>query len=64
MHWMFDRGLISIDDELNLLVSSTGVPGEIGQMLNPSGRLRMPERPELRPHPGFLKFHRENVFKG
>jgi len=64
MHWMFDRGLISIDDELNLLVSSTGVPGEIGRMLNPSGRLRSPERPELRPHPSFLKFHRENVFKG
>ncbi len=64
MHWMFDRGLISIGDELNLMVSSAGVPEEIGRMLNPSGRLRMPERPELRPHPSFLKFHRDNVFKG
>ena len=64
MHWMFDRGLISISDDLTLLVASAGVPDAIGRMLNPSRRLRDPDRPELRPLPTFLKFHRENVFKG
>jgi putative restriction endonuclease len=60
MHWMFDRGLISIDDDLSILVARNRVPDTV----DPGGRLRGPERVDLRPHPHFLASHRREVFKG
>jgi putative restriction endonuclease len=64
VHWMFDRGLVSIDDDYSLLIANRGIPEGIGRMINSGRRLLTPERPELLPHPKFLRFHRENVFKG
>jgi putative restriction endonuclease len=64
VHWMFDRGLVSINDDYSLLVASGGVPDTIGRLLNPDRRLRLPQSAELRPHPQFLRYHRDNVFKG
>ena len=64
VHWMFDRGLLSIDDDFTILMAKDRVPDTIHRLANPDGRLRVPERPELRPHPQFLRFHRELVFKG
>jgi putative restriction endonuclease len=65
VHWMFDRGLLSVDDDYRLLVAKGRVPDTIERMMNPSGKLRLPTgRQELRPHPQFLRYHRENVFKG
>jgi putative restriction endonuclease len=64
MHWMFDRGLISIDDDLSILVARNGVPDTVARLINPGGRLRGPERVDLRPHPHFLAYHRREVFKG
>lgn len=64
VHWMFDRGLLSLDDDFTILMAKDRVPDTIGRLTNPGGKLRLPERPELRPHPQFLLFHRETVFKG
>jgi putative restriction endonuclease len=65
VHWMFDRGLLSVDDDYSLLVAKGRVPDTIERLLNPSGKLNLPSmRQELRPHPQFLRFHRETVFKG
>jgi putative restriction endonuclease len=64
VHWMFDRGLISINDDYSLLVATIGVPDTIGRLLNASRRLQLPRIPEMQPHPQFLRYHRENVFKG
>ena len=64
VHWMFDRGLISIDDDFTILTAPDRVPDTIGRMINPDRRLRLPPAPELHPHSQFLCFHRENVFKG
>ena len=64
VHWMFDRGLISIDDDFTILTAPDRVPDTIGRMINPDSRLRLPPTPELHPHSQFLCFHRENVFKG
>jgi putative restriction endonuclease len=64
IHWMFDRGLISVADDQRLLVSTSHMPEAARRLLPPDGRVEMPARPELRPHPSFLQFHRENVFKG
>jgi putative restriction endonuclease len=64
VHWMFDRGLLSLDDDYTILLAKDRVPGPVHTLVNPDGRLKLPVRPEFRPHPQFLRFHRETVFKG
>ncbi len=63
IHWMFDRGLVSIDDDYSLLVARDKIPDTIDRMLNADRRLRLPMRSELRPHRQFLKHHQQR-FKG
>jgi len=63
-HWMFDRGLISLADDLEILISrQTNNPQEIRSIINKSGQALAPHRISDRPHPHFLKWHRENCFK-
>lgn len=64
VHWLFDRGLISVDDNYRILLAQTGVPEELGRLIQPHRQLLLPSRPEWRPHPSYLKWHREHVFKG
>jgi hypothetical protein len=33
-------------------------------MLNPDGKVRLPPAAATTPHPVFLRYHRENIFKG
>jgi putative restriction endonuclease len=63
IHWMFDRGLISMTDDYRLLVSKSRMPEAALKLLPPDGQVALPPRPEVWPHPSFLQFHRENVFK-
>lgn len=64
VHWMFDRGLISLSDNLDILISrQVNDPGGVASILNKTGRATAPLRPLDRPHPSFLKWHRENCFK-
>ncbi|GAB4391510.1 MAG: HNH endonuclease [Kiloniellaceae bacterium] len=63
-HWMFDRGLISLSDDLEILVSrQANDPQSIENLINSTGRAIVPSRPLERPHPRFLQWHRENCFK-
>jgi putative restriction endonuclease len=63
-HWMFDRGLISLADDLEILVSRhVNDPEGVRAMINRSGQMLMPIRPADRPHPHFLQWHRDNCFK-
>jgi putative restriction endonuclease len=64
LHWMFDRGLISVaDDAETILVSRNKVPGDVvDRLLAPGGRLLKPRDPRNAPHPENLRWHRENVF--
>jgi putative restriction endonuclease len=64
LHWMFDRGLISVDTDYRILIAPTGVPDAIRRLINPTGRLFVPKEVHARPHPHYLRFHRQNVFKG
>lgn len=64
VHWMFNRGLISVDDDYSLLIASGGVPDTITRLINTERRLLVPSRPDERPHSQFLQYHREQVFKG
>lgn len=63
-HWMFDRGLISLADDLEVLVSrQVNDPNGIRALINKSGRAMEPRRTSDRPHPHFLQWHREYRFK-
>ena len=63
-HWMFDRGLISLADDLEILISrQTNDPQGIRSIINKSGRALAPRRMSDHPHPHFLKWHRDHCFK-
>jgi putative restriction endonuclease len=63
-HWMFDRGLISLSDDLDILISRhANDPESIQGLLNRTGKAIVPNRVFERPHPEFLRWHREHCFK-
>lgn len=63
-HWMFDRGLIGLSDELDILVSRhVNDRSGIDAIINGTRRALVPEALALRPHPAFLEWHREHCFK-
>lgn len=54
MHWMFDRGLIGLSDDLDILVSrQVNDPDGVRGLINKSGKALPPLRPGDRPHPHF-----------
>lgn len=63
-HWMFDRGLIGLSDDLEILISRqvNDIDG-VRSFINESGHATMPIRSMDRPHPRFLGWHREHCFK-
>jgi len=64
-HWMFDRGLIAVADDRQILISrSVNDINAVRALINPAGRILPPDRPIEHPHPRFLQWHRENCFKG
>ena len=63
LHWMFDRGLIAVGEDMRVLVSHNKVPRDVAQrLIAPGQRLHLPPNPRDRPHPEYLRWHRENVF--
>lgn len=64
VHWMFDRGLISLGPEMDILVSRhVNDPESVRGLINKTGRALTPPRAFERPHPSFLRWHREHCFK-
>ncbi len=64
VHWMFDRGLISLSNELEILISRQANDADsIRAMINRDGFALLPVREHDRPHPAFLGWHREHCFK-
>jgi putative restriction endonuclease len=64
VHWMFDRGLISIDDNYDVLIAKGKLPEDALRLINPERKLLVPDIQRYQPHPQFLRFHRERIFKG
>ncbi len=64
VHWMFDRGLVSIDDDFSILIAKDRLPDAAIRLLNENHRLILPLREDMRPHKHYLGFHRDNIFKG
>lgn len=63
-HWMFDRGLITLSDDLDIVISrQANDPDAIREFINRSGRATYPRDMRDWPHPHFLRWHRENCFK-
>lgn len=63
LHWMFDRGLISVAEDCSILVSRNKVPADVvDRLLLPGGKLIPPRDPTDAPHPENLRWHRENIF--
>jgi len=63
-HWMFDRGLIGLGDDLEILISrQVNDPEGVRSFINKTGRALPPRRRLERPHPHFLHWHREHRFK-
>ena len=64
VHWMFDRGLIGLGDDLEILVSRQANDADsIRSLINQTGFAIPPQRPLERPHPAVLAWHREHCFK-
>ncbi|HXS50845.1 MAG TPA: HNH endonuclease [Sphingomicrobium sp.] len=65
VHWMFDRGLLTIADDATILLSNhiNDVDG-VRKILLPNGRAKFPDDPHDAPDPAFLRWHREKYFKG
>ncbi len=64
VHWLFDRGFLSLEDNGTILQASKLVPDPVKRLLNPEGRVRLPSEKSASPHSVFLRWHRENKFKG
>ncbi|MCP9230510.1 HNH endonuclease [Mesorhizobium sp. LMG 17147] len=63
-HWMFDRGLISLSDDLEILISrQVNDLDSVQAFINKTRRALSPGRQFERPHPHFLQWHRGHCFK-
>lgn len=65
VHWMFDRGLVSVDEDMGLLIAKDSVAADIAaRLFVPDRKLILPIDPAKAPHQAYLKWHREQCFKG
>ncbi len=64
VHWLFDRGIVSMEDDGRILKVDTLIPDQVSKILCPEGYARLPQSRSTKPHPEFLRWHREHVFKG
>ncbi len=61
VHWMFDRGLLSLSDDLQVLISrKVNDTDGIRALINKNGCAFPPLRALDRPHPSFLQWHRKH----
>jgi putative restriction endonuclease len=60
VHWMFDRGLIGLTDEGDILLScKINDRQSVEKIIPPERRARWPSLLAYRPHPRYLAWHRE-----
>jgi len=64
VHWMFDRGLVSVDDDFSILIAKNRLPDMALRILNEERQLILPQRVDMLPHRRYLSYHRDKIFKG
>jgi putative restriction endonuclease len=62
VHWMFDRGLLSLADDFTIL-KSRHLNHDVNHLLRPDLKAIVPLDSKLQPHPHYLNWHRTNCFK-
>ncbi|MFB9374070.1 HNH endonuclease [Algimonas porphyrae] len=64
VHWMFDRGLLALSDDGEILTSrKINDVDSLDRLLFADRKMRFPEKLQDRPHATFLRWHREEVFE-
>lgn len=66
LHWMFDRGLMSLEDDGKILMAKRrgdDALDRVRRLLHSDGYARLPDDARMRPHGKFLRYHREAIFK-
>lgn len=59
VHWMFDRGLLSLSDDYKILTSrKVNNLDEVSRLINKDGRAILPKHSSDWPHPRYLEWHR------
>jgi len=64
VHWLFDRGMISLNNDYEILAASKNATEQTGGLIIPGKLINLPEDMRFAPHTQFLEYHRENIFKG
>jgi putative restriction endonuclease len=64
VHWMFDRGMISLNNDYEILVASKKTAEQTKGIVTPGKPIYLPNDTRFAPHTQFLEYHRENIFKG
>ncbi len=62
VHWMFDRGLLSLADDFKIL-KSRQLNYNVDHLLNKDGKAILPENPAFRPQFFNIRWHRTNRLK-
>lgn len=63
LHWMFERGLIAVADDMTILVSRNKVPADVvDRLIVPGRKLMEPNEHRHRPSRALLRWHREYRF--
>lgn len=64
VHWMFDRGLLGLADNMEIMISRhINDHDSIDKLIQKTFIATVPDDARKVPHPAFLKWHRENCFK-
>jgi putative restriction endonuclease len=63
VHWMFDRGILSIGENNEILTVKRLIPDQVQRILNEDGRIILPSSSAFAPHSAFTRYHREKIFK-
>lgn len=58
MHWLFDRGIVAVSNNYEILQSPGRLPDQLRGLLNRDGMIRIPKVRSEQPHPDFLAYHR------
>ena len=64
VHWLFDRGMISLNNDYEIMTASKNTTEQTGGLVVPGRSINLPEDMRFAPHTQFLEYHRENIFKG
>lgn len=60
IHWMFDRGLLALSNDYDILVSrKVNNVSEINRLINKSSKAMLPKNESDWPHSGYLEWHRD-----